>query len=64
MNQSRTAANWHAICAGRDLLKEVDDLIRESRNIFEKEFRKQISEEILNPREFRFKTGCAGDSLD
>jgi len=64
MNQGRKALNWQAICAGRDLLKEIQLLEKYGRDRFEKVFRKQIALEIMNPTEIRIKTGCAGDSLD
>lgn len=64
MHQGRKELNWQAICEGRDLLKEIQDLEREGRAQFEKVFRKQIALEIINPTEIRIKTGCAGDSLD
>lgn len=64
MEQGRKELNWQAICKGRDLLKELEVLKREAKREFEAEFRKQVAAEILNPTEFRYKTGIAGDSLD
>ena len=60
MNNLRKQVNWQAICNGRDLLDEIENLKKD----YEKEFRKKIANEILNPKDIIKQPLTAGDTLD
>jgi tRNA A37 methylthiotransferase MiaB len=65
METYRKELNWRAICSGRDLLKEIQDLEQDARIKFETSLRHEITNQILTYCEYpTIKTGCAGDSLD
>ncbi len=65
MDSGRKELNWKAICSGRDLLKEIQDLEQDARRKFETSLRHEIANQILTHSEYpTIKTGCAGDSLD
>jgi hypothetical protein len=54
MNQYRKEANWKAICDGRDLLEEIEDLKENAKQKYEQNLRNLIAWEIKNPREIYF----------
>lgn len=46
MNPARKAANWEAVCAGRDLLEEIEQLKANARKVVEAELREKIASQV------------------